>query len=82
MVRCLVAVRPEQVIKILELTDAFNIHREAVTIPLSAEKDGSVTLLADGKLRIVCPEHTRFDQWLTKLRGQLEEMDLTRIVKH
>ncbi len=80
--RCLVAVRPEQIIKILELTDAFNIHREAVTIPLSAEKGGSITLLPDGKLRIVCPEHTPFDQWLNQLRGQLEKMDLTRIVKH
>lgn len=82
LARCLVAVRPEQIIKILELTDSFNIHREAVTIPLSAEKDGSVTILPDGKLRIICPEQTGFDEWLSNVRGQLEKMDLTRIVTH
>jgi hypothetical protein len=80
-VRYLVAVRPDQILKILEVTDSFNIHREAVTIPLSADKDGSLTLLPDGKLRIVCPEQSPFDEWLGGLRHQLERMDLSRIVK-
>lgn len=82
LARCLVPVRPEQIIKILELTDSFNIHREAVTIPLGAEKDGSVTLLPDGRLRIVCPEDMGFDEWLKVLRVQLGKTDLTRLIKH
>jgi len=82
LARCLVPVRPEQIIKILELTDSFNIHREAVTIPLGAEKDGSVTLLPDGRLRIVCPEDMGFDEWLKGLQVQLGKTDLTRLVKH
>lgn len=79
--RYMVAVRPEQILKVLEVTDSFNIHREAVTIPLSADKSGSVAILPNGKLRIVCPEQSRFDDWLIELRRQLEGMDLSKIVK-
>ena len=82
LAKCLVPVRPEQIVKILELTDSLNIHREAVTIPLSAEKEGSVTLLPDGRLRIVCSEDMGFDEWLRGLRVQLGKTDLTRLVKH
>ena len=74
------AVRPEQILKILELTDSTGIHRESVTIPLTAEKEGRVWILPDGKLRIVCPEQ-QFDKWLVELRSQIERIDLSRISK-
>ena len=77
----MVAVRLEQILRILELTDSLNIHREAVIIPLNAEKEGDLTLLPDGRLRIHCPE-TRFEEWLIEIRGQLEKIDLSRIVRH
>ncbi len=73
--------RPEQVLKILELTDSFNIHREAVYIPLAAEEGESVTVLSDGRLKIVCPRTESFEAWLSELRTRLENMDLTK-VKH
>ncbi len=75
------ALRPEQVLKILELTDSFNLHREAVYIPLSTEENGSVTLLSDGRLRIVCPRTASFEGWLSELRSLLEKIDLSK-VKH
>jgi hypothetical protein len=75
------ALRPEQVLKILELTDSFNLHREAVYIPLAAEENGSVTLLPDGRLRIVCPRTGPFEAWLNELRVKLKKMDLSK-VKH
>jgi len=65
--------------KILELTDSFNIHRESVTIPLVAEGAGSVTLLPDKRLRIVVPKNKPFDQWWNELRSQLAKMDLSSL---
>ncbi len=75
------ALRPEQVLKILELTDSFNLHREAIYIPLTTEGSGSVTLLSDGRLRIVCPRTESFESWLGELRSLLKKMDLSK-VKH
>lgn len=76
------ALRPEQVLKVLELTNSFSIHREAVTISLATEAEGSVTLLPDGKVRIVCPDTLPFDQWLSDLRNRLQGIDLSRLTKH
>jgi len=75
------ALRQEQILRILELTDSFNINREAVSIPLATEENGSVAVLPDGRLRIACPSTASFDEWLSNLRVRLEEMDLSK-VKH
>ena len=75
------AVRPEQILKILEVTDSFNLHRESVFIPLGTEENGSVTILPDGRLRIICPRTGSYEEWLSELRGRLEKMDLSK-VKH
>ena len=73
------ALRPDQVLKILELTDSFNLHRESVFIPLGTEENGSVTLLPDGRLRIVCPRNIALQNWLEELRALLEKMDLSKV---
>jgi hypothetical protein len=70
------AVRPEQIMKILEITDSLNLHRESVLIPLSTEAKGSVTILADRRVRIVVPSNKPFEEWLTELRAQLAKMNL------
>jgi hypothetical protein len=70
------ALRPEQILKILELTDSFNMHRERILIPLSTEDEGSVTILADRRVRIIVPSNKPFEDWLTELRAQLAKMDL------
>jgi hypothetical protein len=75
------AVRPEQVLKILEVTDSFNLHRESVFIPLKTEANGSVSILEDGRLQIVCPSAGSFVDWLSELRIKLGEMDLSRVGK-
>jgi virulence-associated protein VagC len=71
--------RPEQIMKILELTDSFNLNREAVMIPLALEDEGSVTLLPDGRLRIVAPKNKPFEDWLIELRTRLTDMDLATV---
>jgi hypothetical protein len=77
--------RPEQITKILEITDSLNIHRENVIIPLKTEGRGSVDLLPDGRLRIVCPTyvalHVAFDRWLEEIREELQKMDLSQLVR-
>jgi hypothetical protein len=65
--------------RILELTDSFNISRESVIIPLVTEEKGSITILPDGRLRIVCPEDAKFEAWMKDLRNRSEDMDLSRV---
>jgi hypothetical protein len=65
------AVRPEEIMKILEVTDSFNLHREKVLIPLQTEEKGTATLQSDGRVRIVCPSAGVSDNWLTELRSLL-----------
>jgi hypothetical protein len=67
--------------RILELTDSFNISRQSVIIPLVTEEKGSITMLPDGHLRIVCPEDAKFEAWIKDLRDRLENMGLSRIGK-
>jgi hypothetical protein len=65
--------------KILELTDSFNLSREAVMIPLALGDEGSVTLLPDERLRIVAPKNRPFEDWLTELRTRLSNMGLSTL---
>jgi hypothetical protein len=75
-------VRPESVLRILELTDSFGIHREAVLIPLTTAEKGDITMLPDGRMRIVCPDSAVLDDWLVELRRRLGKMDLSKASKH
>jgi len=75
------SLRPEQIIKILEITDSFNIHRESVIIPLKTEDQGSLNLLPDGRLHIVCPTDEGFDRWLEEIRQKLQTMDLSKLMR-
>ena len=73
------AMRPDQILKVLEITDSLNLHRESVFIPLKTEENGSITILPDGRLRIVCPTTEQFEAWLKGLRGKLVKLDLAKI---
>ena len=76
------ALRPEHVLRILELTDTFGIHREAVIIPLATEETGSIKMLPDGRLRIACPNNISLEEWLNDLRARLEKMDVSKVARH
>jgi len=70
-------VTPDQVMKILELTDSFSLHREAVVIPLATSDYGDVVVLPDHRLRITIPRAQPFEKWLVELRAKLTQMDLS-----
>ena len=72
---------PDQILRVLAITDSFNIHRETVFIPLRMEKAGSAMILPDGRLQITCPDSGNFEEWLNELRGQLEKLDLSKLGK-
>jgi len=75
----MVTVTAEQVLKILELTDSFSLHRESVVIPLATKDRGDAVILPDQRLQIIVPNNRPFDEWLTELRGKLSSMDLSKI---
>jgi hypothetical protein len=68
------AVRPEEIMRILEATDSLNLHRERVFIPLKTEQNGGATTQQDGRIRIVCPDAGVTDEWLSELRNQLSKI--------
>jgi hypothetical protein len=72
------ALRPDQILKILAVTDSFNLHREAILIPLTTTEKGTVNLLSDGRLKITCPTGPSFEMWLDELRDRLQKMDLSK----
>jgi hypothetical protein len=69
----------EQIIKILELTDSFNLSRESVIIPLRTAGQGEIKLLANQRLSITVPESGRFEEWLLEVQDKLAKMDLSTI---
>ena len=67
--------RPDQILKVLAVTDSCNIHRENIVIPLTTAQKGTVDVLSNGRLRITCPSEERFDAWLIELRDILQKID-------
>lgn len=76
------ALGPDQILKVLTLTDSLNLHRESILIPLTTAEQGAVDLLPDGRLRITCPSVGSFDEWLNELRIRLQKMDLSKLGVH
>lgn len=68
-------IRPAEVRRILEVTDALGIHREAVVIPLAREGAGGIRRVAGPKLEITAPEGDGFDAWLEGLPTALAVID-------
>ena len=71
------AVTLKEIERIFSVTDALDISREALVIPLRTEAPGRIALLKDGKLEIVVDRDRDFEQWLTHLEPSIRSlMDL------
>ena len=68
------AVSFQQISQILELTDQLDISREAVEIPLSPERPGTVRRLTNGKIEIVVDADLPFDEWLPTVRQTVQSL--------
>lgn len=65
--------------RILAVTDALGVHREAVSIPLAARGMGSVRVTPARRLEIVVPAGTGFEAWLAGLPGTIQGLDLSAV---
>lgn len=65
--------------RILSVTDAAGVHREAVSIPLAARGAGSVRVTPARRLEIVAPADADFEQWLAGLPAALGALDLSAV---
>ena len=71
------AVTLKEIERILSITDAMGISREALVIPLRTESPGRLRLIKDGILEIVVDRDLEFEQWLTTLEPAIRRlMDL------
>ena len=64
----------QQINQILGLTDALDISREWVEIPLGTESPGVVRKLPNGKLEIIVDADVPFDQWLASLKESVRHV--------
>jgi len=62
-----------QINRILEVTDEFELDREWIEIPLSAASPGKIHKLPNGKIEIVVDADLPFDDWLAAAREQLRQ---------
>lgn len=59
---------------VFEVTDALEISREKVEVPLLCDGDGSVRRLASGKLEITLPEDGDARAWMAGQHSRIEEV--------
>jgi hypothetical protein len=70
---------PQEIRLILAVTDALELHRENVRIPLAPRGAGSLRVTETGQLEIVVPESENFDTWVKSLPQRLRALDLSRV---
>jgi hypothetical protein len=69
----------DHVRRILAVTDALGIHREAVSIPLRPRGEGSVRVTPARRIEIVVPADGEFAAWLTALSARVAALDLAGV---
>jgi hypothetical protein len=68
------AITLKEIERIFAITDALDISREELVIPLRPENPGRVRKTTGGKIEIVVDQNVDFDQWLNGLETQLRLM--------
>jgi hypothetical protein len=70
---------PQEIRRILGVTDSLRIHRESVSVPLATRGEGSLRLTESSRVEIVAPATGDFDAWLEALPQKLASLDLARV---
>lgn len=68
------ALTSKEIERILAVTDAIGISREALVIPLRTEAPGRLRIAKDGKLEIVVDRDAEFEEWLTRLESAIRSL--------
>ena len=69
----------EDLDRILSVTDALDLHRDWIVVPIDTLPEGHETQQPDGKIILHAAARPGFEAWLRGLRGRLEGMELGRI---
>jgi hypothetical protein len=69
----------DDVDRILAVTDALELHRDWVIIPIDAVPVPKIVQQPDAKIIIHAPVRELFEPWLRTLRDRLQELDLGRV---
>lgn len=67
-----------QVQRIFEITDALQLHRNWIVVPLVAGDVPQEFVLPDGKILLRPPAGAAFEPWIADLRPRLERLPLSR----
>lgn len=70
---------PREIRRILGVTDAMQIHRESVSVPLATRGPGSVRVTESLRVEIVAPADADLDAWIEELPRALVALDLSRV---
>lgn len=69
---------PDEIQRVLTVTDDAGLHREHVRVPLGAIGDGAIEVQGD-TLQITVPENVAFDDFIAGLPERLGATDLSAI---
>jgi len=69
----------DEIRRILAVTDALGVHREAVSIPLLPKAEGSLRVTPVRRLEIVAPAAGDFETWLAGLPAAIQALDLSKV---
>ena len=75
------SVSPDTINRILAVTDAIGIHREAVRVPLAPSAEGSVRLAGAGKLEVVAAQQANLEPFMAQLEARIRALDLSGLPK-
>ncbi len=70
---------PQEMRRILAVTDALGIHRESVSVPLLPRGEGDVRVSPAGRVEIVAPESSDFERWIVCLPQIVAGLDLSQV---
>lgn len=65
--------------RILAVTDALGVHREAVSIPLRPQGEGGLRVTPARRLEIIVPSEGDFEAWLGGLPAAIQALDLSGV---
>lgn len=65
---------PQIMNQLFEVTDALELSREAIQVPLVLEGEGKVQRLKNGKIEITLPDTDDLGLFLSSLRDRLRKI--------
>ncbi|MBV8881115.1 MAG: hypothetical protein JO332_14210 [Planctomycetaceae bacterium] len=65
--------------RIYAVTDALQLHRDWLVVPVDVRPEGREYQQPDGKIILHAPVREQFEDWLKDLRRRLQLLDLGRV---